>query len=51
MEWDRVKNSGWKILGRDMDKVIGYRGELVQSTGGSDSDKITAPIERKGIDE
>ena len=51
MEWERVKNNGWKILGRDMDKVIGYRGELVQSTGGSDSDKITAPIERKGIDE
>ncbi|OMF95871.1 hypothetical protein [Paenibacillus sp. FSL R7-0273] len=50
-EWDRVKNSGWKVLSRDMDKIIGYRGELVQSTGGSDSDKITAPIERKGIDE
>jgi hypothetical protein len=34
-----------------MDKIIGYRGELVQSTGGGDNDKITAPIERKGIDE
>ncbi|MNB87537.1 hypothetical protein D3C75_345370 [compost metagenome] len=50
-EWDRVKSSGWKVLSRDMDKIIGYRGELVQSTGGSDSDKITAPMERKGIDE
>ncbi|MBY0009809.1 hypothetical protein [Paenibacillus typhae] len=51
MEWDRVKSNGWKVLGRDMDKIIGYRGELVQSTGGGDNDKITAPIERKGIDE
>ncbi|MBW4080460.1 hypothetical protein [Paenibacillus sp. S150] len=50
-EWDRVKNSGWELLGSDLDKIIGYRGDLEQSTSGGDSNKITSPIERKGIDE
>lgn len=50
-EWDRVKNSGWDLLGRDMDKIIGYRGELEQSTTWGDGGKVKSPIERKGIDE
>ncbi|WP_019910748.1 hypothetical protein [Paenibacillus sp. HW567] len=50
-EWDRNKNSGWEMLGTDMDKIIGYRGELEQSTSGGDHTKITSPIERKGINE
>ncbi|WP_249899073.1 hypothetical protein [Paenibacillus sp. PK3_47] len=50
-EWSKAKNSGWDLLGRDMDKIIGYRGELEQSTSWGDNDKITAPIERKGLDE
>ena len=50
-EWDRVKNSGWKLLARDSNQIIGYRGELEQSTIGGDGGKITSPIERKGIDE
>lgn len=50
-EWDRVKNAGWDLLGRDGDKVIGYRGELEQSTNKEGSNKAASPIERKGIDE
>ncbi|AIQ18730.1 hypothetical protein H70357_20010 [Paenibacillus sp. FSL H7-0357] len=50
-EWERVKSSGWKILGFDLDKFIGYRGEVEQNTSGGDNNKITSPIERKGIDE
>lgn len=50
-EWSRAKNSGWDLLGRDMDKIIGYRGELEQSTSWGDNNKITSPIERKGLDE
>ncbi|KWX70039.1 FG-GAP repeat protein [compost metagenome] len=50
-EWDREKNEGWEMLGSDLDKIIGYRGELEQNTSGGDSNKITSPIERKGIDE
>lgn len=50
-EWGKAKNSGWDLLGRDTDKIIGYRGELEQSTSWGDNDKITAPIERKGLDE
>ncbi|MNL80230.1 hypothetical protein D3C87_2070260 [compost metagenome] len=50
-EWDREKNEGWEMLGSDLDKIIGYRGELEQNTSGGDINKITAPIERKGIDE
>ncbi len=50
-EWDRSKNEGWKLLGRDADKIIGYRGKLEQSTMKEGSNKITSPIERKGLDE
>ncbi len=50
-EWQRARNDGWELLGRDLDKFIGYRGELEQSTSGGDKVKMTAPIERKGIDE
>ncbi|WP_151736321.1 hypothetical protein [Paenibacillus tengchongensis] len=50
-EWSRARTDGWELLGRDLDKFIGYRGELEQSTSGGDKGKITAPIERKGIDE
>lgn len=50
-DWERVKNSDWELLGRDLDKIIGYRGELKQSTSEGDNDKIISPIERKGIDE
>ncbi|AWV34074.1 hypothetical protein CD191_16450 [Paenibacillus odorifer] len=50
-EWDKAKNEGWELLGRDLDKVIGYRGELEQSTTKEGSNKIASPIERKGIDE
>lgn len=50
-EWDRSKNEGWKQLGHDADKIIGYRGKLEQSTIKEGSNKITSPIERKGIDE
>ncbi|ULO10037.1 hypothetical protein H1230_15450 [Paenibacillus sp. 19GGS1-52] len=51
LEWDRVKGAGWELLGRDADKIIGYRGKLEQSTNGGSSNKIASPIERKGIDE
>ncbi|KAI7246309.1 hypothetical protein KC345_g12086, partial [Hortaea werneckii] len=48
VEWDRVKNAGWDLLGRDMDKIIGYRGELEQSTtwgdGGKDEESIRSFI-------
>lgn len=50
-EWDNVKNTGWKLLGRDLDKMIGYRGELEQSTIGGEDGRIKSSIERKGIDE
>jgi hypothetical protein len=50
-EWDRVKNSGWKLLGRDLDKMIGYRGELEQNTIGGENGRVKSSIERKGIDE
>ncbi|WP_405113743.1 hypothetical protein MHH28_08005 [Paenibacillus sp. FSL K6-1217] len=50
-EWDNVKNTGWKLLGRDLDKMIGYRGELEQSTIGGEDGRIQSSIERKGIDE
>ncbi|WP_211296460.1 hypothetical protein [Paenibacillus donghaensis] len=51
LEWDRAKNNGWELLGSDANKIIGYRGELQQSTNRADSNKIASPIERKGIDE
>lgn len=50
-EWERVKNTGWKLLGRDLDKMIGYRGELEQNTISEDNGRIKSSIERKGIDE
>jgi hypothetical protein len=50
-EWDKAKNDGWELLGRNSDKFIGYRGELEQSTTKVGSNKIASPIERKGIDE
>lgn len=50
-EWERAKDNGWDLLGRDLDKIIGYRGEAKQSTNKGDNGKITSPIERKGIDE
>ncbi|QUL52424.1 hypothetical protein KDC22_18380 [Paenibacillus tritici] len=50
-EWDRVKNTGWKLLGRDLDKMIGYRGELEQNTIGGEEGRVKSSIERKGIDE
>lgn len=50
-EWERVKSSGWDLLARDLDRMIGYRGELEQSTSGEDHNTITSPMERKGIDE
>jgi hypothetical protein len=50
-EWERSRNAGWEMLGRDADKIIGYRGELEQSTTKEGSNKFASPIERKGIDE
>lgn len=50
-EWERVKNAGWDLLGQDGEKVIGYRGELEQSTTKEGSNKAASPIERKGLDE
>ncbi|MBT2287902.1 hypothetical protein J7E73_01915 [Paenibacillus albidus] len=50
-DWERSKSEGWELLGRGADKFIGYRGKLEQSINGGSSNKITAPIERKGIDE
>lgn len=41
-EWDKAKNEGWELLGRDSDKVIGYRGELEQSTTKEGSNKIAS---------
>lgn len=41
-EWDKAKNEGWELLGRDLDKVIGYRGELEQSTTKEGSNKIAS---------
>ncbi|MEK4006611.1 hypothetical protein [Paenibacillus sp. FSL H3-0333] len=50
-EWDNVKNTGWKLLGRDLDKMIGYRGGLEQNTIGGEDGRIQSSIERKGINE
>ncbi|WP_342546224.1 hypothetical protein NST69_16360 [Paenibacillus sp. FSL P2-0089] len=50
-EWDNAKNTGWKLLGRDLDKMIGYRGGLEQNTIGGGDGRIQSSIERKGINE
>ncbi|MBP2112611.1 hypothetical protein [Paenibacillus silagei] len=50
-EWDNAKNNGWKLLGRDLDKMIGYRGGLEQNTIGGGDGRIQSSIERKGINE
>ncbi|KGE17267.1 hypothetical protein [Paenibacillus wynnii] len=50
-EWERVKDKGWELWGKDTDKVIGYRGKLEQTISGEKKAKNAAPMERKGIDE
>jgi hypothetical protein len=53
LEWEQVKSSGWELWGRDGNTFIGYRGKLEQTTNGvnNNNNKMTTPIERKGIDE
>ncbi|MFC3749758.1 hypothetical protein [Paenibacillus sp. GCM10012306] len=50
-EWEQLKSSNWELWARDGNTFIGYRGKLDQKTNGGSSNKITTPIERKGIDE
>lgn len=48
-EWDRVKGAGWAMLGRDLDRIIGYRGALEQSTNGGEDSLVFPPGGKEGI--
>ncbi|WP_327204865.1 hypothetical protein [Paenibacillus sp. DMB20] len=46
-EWEKAKQQ-WKVLVRNKDQVIGYKGDLKLSKNEKKSNNDVAPIERKG---